>query len=231
MRAASDPALRNGLETQLTAAQELLERDASRLGWKAGFGTAAAMEKLGTSGPLVGFLSDATLAPSGTTFDVGDWGKAVLEPEVALRLATDVTAGQSVAEIEAAVAAVGAAIELVDLGEMGSDAGAILAANGLHRAVLLGDLAPLDPGVSLADLRIDVTAEGGDDVLAADPAAVLGDLVGVLAAMAELLDGAADGLRAGDVIITGAAIRPFELAGGEAVRVRVGDSTVAARIA
>jgi 2-keto-4-pentenoate hydratase len=220
----------DGLRRQEEAARELRAGGARRLGWKAGFGTAAAIEKLGTKGPLAGFITDATLQPSGASFDVSAWGKPILEPEVAVRLATDVEAGQGREEIEAAIGEVGAAIELVDLGEAGSDPGEILAANIFHRAVLLGDLAPLDPGTALADARIDVLAAGEDYAVAADPAAVLGDLLEVLAAMAELLAGSEDGLRAGDVIITGAAVKPFELAGGESVEVRVGGSTVAAAI-
>lgn len=223
--------LAEGLRRQETGTRGLLADGAGRLGWKAGFGTAAAMQKLGTSGPLAGFLTDSTLQPSGACFDVSDWGKPVLEPEVAVRLAADVSAGQSRSEVEAAVGGTGAAIELVDLGEAGNDAGEILAANVFHRAVLLGEIATLDPSASLADVRIDVRAGDEDYAVAADPAAVLGDLVDVLLGMAELLAESEDGLRSGDVIITGAAVKPFELAGGEAVEVRVGSSEVSARVA
>jgi 2-keto-4-pentenoate hydratase len=224
-----DQSLTEGLRRQEAGARELLAGGARRLGWKAGFGTAAALQMLGTSGPLAGFLTDSTLEPSGASFDVSDWGKPVLEPEVAVRLGADVKAGASRAEIEAAIHGVGAAIELVDLGEVG-DAGQILAANIFHRAVLLGELPPPAAGTSLAEARIDVVAGDEDYAVAADPAVVLGDLVGVLAAMAELLSGSTDGLRAGDVIITGAAVKPLELSGGEQVEVRVGSSKVSARI-
>jgi 2-keto-4-pentenoate hydratase len=226
----TDEALRAGLLQSQEGFRALRAQGARRLGWKAGFGTAAAMEKLGTSGPLAAPLTDATLAPSGTRFDVSRWGKPVLEPEVAVLLAADIGVGQSGAEIEGAVGSVGAAIELVDLGEAGDDAGAILAAGIFHRAVLLGELAPVEPGTSLADLRVDVYAGGEGHALAADPAALLGDLVDVLAGMAELLAIAEERLQAGDVIITGAAVKPFELAGGEVVEVQVGGSTVSARI-
>jgi 2-keto-4-pentenoate hydratase len=225
-----DQTLQRGLREQQAGARELLAGGATRLGWKAGFGTAAAMENLGTDGPLAGFLTDSTLAPSGTAFDVSGWDKPVLETEVAVRLAADIAAGQSGAEIEAAVGGVAAAIELVDLGEAGTDPGAILAANIFHRAVLLGDFVELGEDASLADVRIDVLAADGDDVLGADPAILLGDLTAVLAGMADLLDGSDDSLRSGDVIITGAAIKPFALAGGESVEVRVGASSVSARI-
>jgi 2-keto-4-pentenoate hydratase len=188
------------------------------------------MRNLGTQGPLAGFLSDSTLAASGTSFDVSDWAKPVLEPEVAVRLAADIHPGQRVEEIEAAVGAVAAAIELVDLAEASADPGAILAANIFHRAVLLGDFVALPPKSSLGDARIDVLPTPGDDVLGADPTVLLGDLTAVLAGMADLLAEAEDGLLAGDVIITGAAVKPFELPGLESIEVRVGESTVRAAL-
>ena len=226
----SESSLRDGLLRGQADFRDRLAGGAGRLGWKAGFGTAAAIEKLGTSGPLAAPLSDATLAPSGSAFDISGWHRPVLEPEVAVRLGADVDAGQSRGEIEAAVDAVGAAIELVDLDGAYDDAGAILAAGIFHRAVILGEMLPLPSGTSLADLRVDVRAGGKDHALGADPAAVLGDLVDVLAGMAELLALGDDGLRADDVIITGAATVPFELLGGEAVEVRLGPSAVAVRI-
>lgn len=175
MAPATENSLREGLLRGQETFRERLAPGARRLGWKAGFGTAAATQKLGTSGPLAAPLSEATLAPSGTSFDISGWGKPVLEPEVAVRLGADVDASQGRDEIEAAVDAVGAAIELVDLAAASDDAGAILAAGIFHRAFLLGEMIALAPGTSLADLRVDVRAGGEDHALGADPAAVLGD--------------------------------------------------------
>jgi 2-keto-4-pentenoate hydratase len=178
------PSLADGIRRQQATARDLLATGPGRLGWKAGFGTGAAIEKLGTSGPLVGFLTDATLKRSGTAFDVSGWGKPVLEAEVAVRLAADIGSDQSRADVEAAVGAVGAAIELVDLSEAGDDAGEILAKNIFHRAVLLGELLSLEAGSSLSEVRIDVFADGDHYAVGADPAVVLGELTAVLAAMA-----------------------------------------------
>jgi 2-keto-4-pentenoate hydratase len=226
-----EDSIQSGLKAQEAGSRELLDSGAMRLGWKAGFGTAAAIEKLGTDGPLVGFLTDSTLAPSGTAIDVAGWEKPVLETEVSLRLDADVEAGQGREEIRAAIGAIGAAIELVDLGQAGGDPGAILAANVFHRKVLLGDWIALAPGQSLEDVRVDVLADGEPHASQADPADVLGDLIDVVAGLADLLASSEDGLRAGDVIITGAAIKAFDLSGGESIEVRVADSAVAATIA
>jgi 2-keto-4-pentenoate hydratase len=225
MNSALEASIRDGLKAQETGSRKLLDTGAKRLGWKAGFGTAAAIEKLGTDGPLVGFLTDSTLAPSGTTIDVAGWEKPILETEVALRLDANVEAGQDREQTRAAIGAVGAAIELVDLGQAGGDPGAILAANVFHRKVLLGDWVELAQGEPLEDVRIDVLAGGEPHELAADPAAILGGLIDVVASLADVLSYSAEGLRAGDVII------PFEPSGGESIEVRVGASSVAASIA
>ena len=229
MAASITPAMQEGLRRQEARGRELLDQGAARLGWKAGFGTAAAMEKLGTSGPLVGFLTDATLAPSGSTVDVAGWAKPVLEPEVAVRLGADVDADQDLEQVLGAIDAIAAAIELVDLGQVSDDAGAILATNIFHRHVLLGDFLPLDG--ALDDVRMDVLSGGVVHAEAVEPAAMLGPLDEVVRGLAELLADSPEGLRAGDVIITGAAVKPFALGGGESIEVRVGASAVAVAIA
>src|ERR1700710_727812 len=99
MDSSQEASIRDGLKPQEAGSRELLDSGAKRLGWKAGFGTAAATRKLGTDGPLVGFLTDSTLAPSGTTIDVAGWEKPVLETEVGLRLDADVVAGEGREEI------------------------------------------------------------------------------------------------------------------------------------
>jgi len=77
---------------------------AERLGWKAGFGTTAAMEMLGTTGPLAAPLTTATLVADGGSQSIEGWARPILEAELAVRIGPD-------GEVEA----VAAAIELVDL--------------------------------------------------------------------------------------------------------------------
>lgn len=229
----SNPAVLAGLKRQLGDRAAALAAGSSHRGWKAGFGTAAAIEKLGTDGPLVGFLTDATLLESGSTVDVSGWGKAVLEPEVALRLGAAIPAEAGYEDAAAAIAAAAAAIELVDLGAMGGGAGEILAANVFHRHYLLGEFVPLDGPAALGGLRIDATDESSGKAWAAgaDPTEVLGDLVEVVRGLAALLAAGGEQLRAGDVIITGSAIPAIEPSGGERIAVGLPGSAVSVRIA
>lgn len=147
----------------------------------------------------------------------------MLEPEVALIFSADVPADGSPEETAAAIGSIAAAIELVDLGEVG-DAEQILSSNVFHRWYALGEPTPVS---SIEDVRIDV----GGVATAADPREALGDLVEVAGGIARMLDLVGEKLSAGDVLITGAAIPAITVTGGEAFEVRVGDSEVAVQIA
>lgn len=213
---ADDPRITAGLAAQATARDTLLSGGARRLGWKAGFGTAAALEKLGTSAPLVGFLTDRTLVLDGAV-GIDGWEHATLEPELAIRVGADVAPGASRDEVLAAIDAIGPAIELIDPGAA-DDVEAILAGNIFHRAVLLGEMGSVpDGGVDTARLAVHV--DGEPVALDVDPSDVVGPLVDVVRALADQLPLAGDRMRAGDVIITGSAIPALALTGGERVEV------------
>jgi len=217
------PSVVAGLEQQSSGRRRLLDQGARHLGWKAGFGTPAAMAKLGTQAPLIGYMTDRSLLAGGATVAIADWGTPVLEPEVAVRLGSDLAPGGDRDAAVAAIDAVATAIELIDLDGPADDVETILAGNIFHRHVLLGAFTPLS-----ADLRLDTVAldvvQGTDDVRAqgADPAGLLGDLAEVVRHLADQAPNAGDPLRAGDVIITGSAIPGVPISSGEQFEVRAG---------
>ena len=59
---AADPRVRRGLEAQLAARERRLAAGERPLGWKLGFGSPEARERLDTAAPLVGFLTDRSHA-------------------------------------------------------------------------------------------------------------------------------------------------------------------------
>src|SRR5687767_6511253 len=83
---AADPRVRRGMEAQLALRRERLSAGDEPLGWKVGFGTAAAFEKLGTSAPLVGFLLRSALVAAGAAYSLDGFSGPALEPEVAVRV-------------------------------------------------------------------------------------------------------------------------------------------------
>ncbi len=60
-----DPRVARGMERQLELRRRMLDEGARPIGWKLGLGTPAAMEKHGTTAPLVGFLTDRGLSEPG----------------------------------------------------------------------------------------------------------------------------------------------------------------------
>ncbi len=210
-----------GLAAQERLRTAVLSGDARRIGWKAGLGTAAAMERQGTSAPVSGFLTDQTLEPDGATISIDGWADAALEPEIAVRLGADLAPGASREEALAAIAEAGPAIELVDL-DPSLDLEAILAGNVFHRHVLLGELRPL-AGADLAAARLELRIDGQEPRLGLDPSEPLGDLADVVRALADQLPATGDVMLAGDVIITGSAVPALPLRGGERITVTLAD--------
>ena len=157
-----DPRVVRGMERQLELRRRTLDAGARPIGWKLGLGTPAAMEQHGTSAPLVGFLTDRGLCEPGGEVAIGAWGKPAAEPEVAVHVASDVPAGGDRDAVAAAIAGLGIAIELVDLG--GGEVEEILAGDIFHRHVLLG---PAAAGVG-EPLRAEIR-HGGEVVVVDDP--------------------------------------------------------------
>ena len=211
-----DPRVRRGMERQLELRRRLVEDGARPIGWKLGLGTPAAMEKLGTAAPLVGFLTDRGLLEPGSTCAVGAWGKPMAEPEVAIHVATDVPSDVDQAGAANAIAALGAALELVDLGDA-SDVEEVLAGDIFHRHVVLG---PADAGAG-ESLRAEIRLGAADARTVEDPYALTGEPAKVVAHVAAHLAAFGETLRAGDVIIAGSIVPALAVAPGDRLRYRL----------
>jgi 2-keto-4-pentenoate hydratase len=210
-----DPRVRRGMERQLELRRRLLDDGARPIGWKLGLGTAAAMEKHGTTAPLVGFLSDRGLRESGAEIEVGGWDKPTAEPEIAVHVAHDVPADADRDAVAAAIAGLGVAIELVDLG--GGEVEDILAGDIFHRRVVLG---PAASGVALQDLRGEIRL-GEDAQSVDDPLALVGDPVAALAHLASHLAAFGETVRASEVLITGSIVPALSVAPGQRLDYRL----------
>jgi 2-keto-4-pentenoate hydratase len=211
-----DPRVRRGMERQLELRRKLIADGARPLGWKLGLGTPAAMEKLGTTAPLVGFLTDRGVLEPDATCAVGDWGKPTAEPEVAIHIAADTPGDVDRAGAAAAIGGLGAAVELVDLGDA-SDVEEVLAGDIFHRHVVLG---PADAGAG-DDLRAAIRLGAADATLVEDPYALTGEPAKVVAHVASHLAAFGETLRAGEVIIAGSIVPALAVAPGDRLRYRL----------
>ncbi len=201
-----DPQVVAGMERLLAARTEALAGGAKPLGWKLAFGVEPVMGTLGMTGPLVGFLTDATLLASGGEVSVGAWTAPKLEPEIAMTLGPG----------GAGVAAIAPAIELADLDRPPTEKEAVLAGDIFHRGVVLGD--PL-PRSSPGPLAVAVERDGGAVAATDDAEATLGRLDDLAAWVGRYLGEFGAVPREGEVIISGSTVPLLDVEPGAAYRV------------
>lgn len=208
-----DPRVAGGMREQLALRRARIRAGERSIGWKVGFGSAAALERLSIDRPLVGFLTDAGLLVDGAEVPIGDWRAPALEAEIAVRLGADITGDASWDAVREAVAGIAAAIELADVHPPPEDVREILSGNVFHRHVVLGAFESNRRDASGVTGR--VLRDGVEIAATDDPAAATGEIVEVVRLTAELLAGCGEMLRAGEVVITGAVVPPIAIAPGE----------------
>jgi 2-keto-4-pentenoate hydratase len=211
----TDHRIAQGMSAQLGEWRRQISSGAHRLGWKVGFATPAAFELLGTTQPLIGFLLDNARLEPGAQVSLGGWTRPVLEPEIAVHLEKSLDANPTREETMSAIAGMSAAIELVDVEFASSDPERILAANIFQRHVMV------TPG------RLDIRGEGhvtarvtlnGQEVCATRHIEALPrEVAETVAHVATILREHGERLSAGDMVITGSVIPPFDVAPGDRV--------------
>lgn len=206
------------MAAQLGRRHELLDAGDRRAGWKLGITVRPAQEAMGLAGPVLGFLTEATVIASGDRFSLEGGARIGVEPEVAVHLGADVEPGGDRDAAAAAIAALGPALEVVDVDRPleADQLEPILAGNVFHRAVAFGPATPHRAGGSLEGVtaRVLHNHQGLDPV---EAAAVAGDLPAVVRMVADQLGALGERLRAGDRIITGSLTPPIWVEPGDEV--------------
>jgi 2-keto-4-pentenoate hydratase len=212
-----DPRIARGMQMQLSRWRERLARGEQPLGWKVGFGAPAAMEKLGITAPLIGFLTDRALISSGVTLSLANWKKPLAEPEIAVHMGSDLPAGADRDAVKRAIKGMGPAIELADLDRPPDDIEQILAGNIYQRNVILGPCDATRAGGVLDGLTGRILRNGTEAARTSDPQANTGNLIDIVRHVADVLAACGEQLRAGQVIITGSIVPPLWVEAGEEV--------------
>jgi 2-keto-4-pentenoate hydratase len=201
-----DPRVVAGMEKLLARRAELIADGAAPIGWKLAFGTEVAMSKLGTTGPVVGFLTDRTLVAPGGEVAVEGWTAPKLEPEIAIHLGPG---GEGVAGISAA-------IELADADLPPTELETVLAGDIYHRAVVLDrDAAPTPPAHPIA-ARIE--RDGEEYATTADAEAEVGRIEELAAWTVEYLRHFGVETAAGEIVISGSVVPLLDIAPGQHLR-------------
>ena len=212
-----DPRILRGMAAQLGRWRDYINAGEKPLGWKVGFGAPAAMKKLGITAPLVGFLTDRALRPSGTMISLAGWKKPVAAPVIAVYMGKNVSAGADRDTIKAAIAGVGPAIELADVDREPDDVEQILAGNIYQRGVVLGACDPSRAGGVIAGLTGRIVRNGVPFADTSEPEALTGELIGIVRHVADTLATFGETLRSGQFIITGSIVPALYVGASEKI--------------
>jgi 2-keto-4-pentenoate hydratase len=215
-----DPRISRGMTEQLRRRQKLLDSGHKPLGWKLAFGSPAALERLHTNAPLVGFLMQNALVPSNATLSIDGWKKPAAEPEIAVHLGKDLPAGADRNTAIAAIAGLGPAIEVADVDHPSEDVEGTLACDIYQRHIILGRSDPARAGGLLDGLAARVLRNGAEISSLTDPRSLqnlTGELIEIARHTANLLAIFGESLRAGEIIIAGSLIPPMWIAPGQEI--------------
>jgi len=199
------------------------------VGWKIAATSAAGQQHIRVDGPMAGCLLSARALEGGSRLSLAGNNMKVAEAEFAFRMAKDLpkrAAGYSVAAVLDAVASLHPAIEVPDSRyEDFTRVGA---------AQLIADVAcacwfVIGPATR-ADWRARDLAQhsvgayrNGELTGQGSGASVLGDPRNALAWIANELSACGDGLRAGDVVMTGTCLTPVPVSAGDSVKADFGE--------
>jgi 2-keto-4-pentenoate hydratase len=213
-----DPRIARGMAAQLHLRRELLAAGEKPLGWKLAFGGPAAMQRLQINAPLVGFLLQSALLPSGSTLSLSNWKKPAAEPEIAVYLGKDLTTNSDRRAAMAAISGLGPAIELADVDHPSDDVEGTLARNIYQRHIILGPNDASRSGGLLDGLTARVLRNGSQIANVSDPQALqklTGELIDIVRHVASLLAAFGESLQAGQIIIAGSITPPLLVSPGE----------------
>jgi 2-keto-4-pentenoate hydratase len=217
------PLIKKGMTAQLATRRARIAAGEKPLGWKLGLGAPAGMQKLGLAAPVVGFLMQRALLLSGSTVSLAGYLKPVAEPEICVRMASDLGAGASPEAALAAIKEIFPAIELADLDPVPTpdNLDVVLEGDIYQRHVLLCGNTRF--GAATAGLTSRVIRRGAETARTADPEALTGKLGDIVALVANTLAAFGEKLAAGDVIITGSITPPLMIEADETALTHVLD--------
>ncbi|MET9531260.1 4-oxalocrotonate decarboxylase [Streptomyces sp. NPDC006649] len=180
-------------------------------GVKLGFTSKAKMAQMGVSDVIVGRLTDAMRIADGDDAALDRFIHPKAEPEVAYRLCRDVDLADPLTDIETCVDAMAPAIEIIDsrYQDFRFTYGDVVADNTSAAGYVIGPWRPFGETANRAVLLRTGTAE-----VTGSTAAILGDPVHALHALLGMCRRRSIPLRAGHVVLAGAATAAVPLAAG-----------------
>jgi len=214
--------INRGMTRQIQTWRDLVSSRDHRLGWKVGFNMVADQQRLKLPSAMVGFLTKERSLISGSRYKSSPESVLLVEPEIAILIASDVPSGATAEQANSAIAAYSAALELIDTTRsVDNDIEEILGCNMFHESVLLAEQR-LSPGDYTRDeLTISLTINN-NEVRTLEQQRVPQDFSKIISDVANILATHGERLKAGDWIITGAAAKPAPVQRGDEIRLDMG---------
>ncbi|TDD41257.1 2-keto-4-pentenoate hydratase [Saccharopolyspora elongata] len=186
-------------------------REEAVVGVKLGFTSKAKMAQMGVSDVIVGRLTDAMRIGDGADVDLSRFIHPKVEPEVAYRLSCDVHPDDPTTNIESCVDALAPALEIIDsrYRDFRFTYADVIADNTSASAYAVGPWRPVED-VSNRAVRL----RTGDTELVGSTAAILGNPARALHALLGMCRRYGIPLRAGQVVLAGAATAAAPLTAG-----------------
>ena len=182
-------------------------------GWKVGFTSPALLEKAGEIGPMLGAMPRDLIQASPASFRRSDFTLPIIEFEVGYRMGADLPPRAGDYTQDEVLAAVDSAIIGIEIADAHYDdvfsqpIPSLIADNGVAGGFIAGPDIAAWRDRDLAEIAIESFADG-DRVGEGFPAAERCDAAWVLTWTANEVARVAGGLKAGDLITTGAAAPP-----------------------
>jgi 2-oxo-3-hexenedioate decarboxylase len=215
-------------ELDLTAAYRIQRTVADRrvasgersTGFKMGFTSRAKMRQMGVDEVIGGLLSSSMAWADGDLVDPARLIHPRIEPEVVFRLGRDIDSAESVESAISAVDAVAAGLEVIDsrYANFTFSLTDVVADNASAAGYAVGPWAA--PAADLANRGVLLEVDGAV-AQTGSTAAILGDPWRAFAAAVRLSRQVGATLRAGDVILAGAATEAVPFTPGSSVRATV----------
>ncbi|GEL21526.1 4-oxalocrotonate decarboxylase [Pseudonocardia sulfidoxydans NBRC 16205] len=201
------------------AVQRVLRDAAGPLvGWKLGVTSRAKQAQVGVSSPVYGFLPGSGALDIGEPLDTGQLIQPRCEPEIVFVLGRDL-AGPHVgaADVIAASSGVAVGIEVLDsrYRDYKFTMADVVADNTSAARFVVGTPVPLD-GIDLRVVGV-VLEHNGEVVATASGAASLGHPAAAVAWMVRRMAADGEGLRAGDVVLSGGLTAAVPVVPGDVV--------------
>jgi len=209
---------------QTEALKLLYARGDRRVGYKMGLTSKAKMKQMGVHQPIFGVLTEKMHVTSGSTFDFRGRIHPKIEPEVAFLIGRDIQGKVSPEEALSACSGVCAAMEVIDsrYRNFNFTLPDVIADNCSSSAFVLGETVRHPSEIDLGNLGI-ILEVNGKPVQFGSSAAIYGHPAASLAELCSMLTEQGQWLRAGDIVLAGAATAAIPMETGQEIRTLIQD--------